>query len=147
MNNAMAPKTLPLLLAAALSGVCGCGSNQLPVAPAEGKVLYRGKPLEFGSVMFQPELGPAARGLIQPDGTFQLRTSGLNDGAVIGEHKVRIACVESQRPGAASPQATDRSEPGVGRSLIPPKYANFAGSGLRVEVLANNIPFVFELED
>ena len=135
-----------VLVLAALGVVGGCGGKQLPVAPAEGQVSYRGKPLPFGSVMFQPVMGPPARGVIQPDGTFQLSTYGSNDGAVIGQHQVRIACFESQRPSSKAP-AAGGGEVGVGRSLIPPRYSNFGSSGLRVEVKAANEPFMFELVD
>jgi hypothetical protein len=141
----MLRKLLVILLLAALGVVDGCGSSQLPVAPAKGQVFYRGKPLAFGSVMFQSNVGPPARGVIQRDGTFQLSTYGTNDGAVIGQHQVRIACFESQIP-AGAPVARS-GEAGVGKSLIPPRYSNLDTSGLRVEVKAANEPFVFTLAD
>jgi len=133
-------------IAAVLMGsVAGCGSDRLPVAPVTGTVSYGGKPLEFGSVMFQPDEGPPGRGTIQPDGTFTLSTYSEGDGAVIGHHKVRIAAFESQRPSnmAAPPDAP--REPGVGHSQIPRKYSNLDTSGLRVEVKASNEPFEFHL--
>ena len=105
-------------------------------------MLYRGKPLEFGSVLFQPDAGPPARGVIKLDGTFQLSTHGLDDGAVIGRHRVRIACFESQQANAPA-----RAESGLGRSMIPSKYCNLTSSGLHVEVKVKNEPFVFELSD
>ena len=123
--------------------VCGgCGSDRLPTAPVEGKVLYQGKPLEFGSVIFQPDVGLPARGTIASDGTFRLSTHGNGDGAVIGRHRVRIACFESQDP--AAPPLKPNEQPRVGRSLIPRKYNNPGTSGLRVEVNSQNEPFVFE---
>lgn len=137
-------RKLPVILLLAVLG--GCGSKQLPVAPAKGQVFYRGKPLEFGAVMFQPSIGPPARGVIQPDGSFQLSTYNTNDGAIIGPHQVRITCFESQRPVGSGP-ANTKAEPGVGKSLIPPKYTNLDSSGLRVEVKAANEPFVFKLAD
>jgi hypothetical protein len=139
----MAHKLLVILSLALLGG---CGSRQLPVAPAKGQVFYRGRPLEFGAVMFQPGIGPPARGVIQPDGRFQLSTYGANDGAVIGPHQVRITCFESQRPAGGVPTRT-KAEAGVGKSLIPPKYTNFDSSGLRVEVKTANEPFLFKLAD
>jgi hypothetical protein len=135
-----------VLLLATFGVVGGCGDGRLPVAPAKGQVSYQGKPLAFGSVMFQPTVGPPARGVIQPDGTFQLSTYGANDGAVIGQHKVRIACFEKQRP-SDSATGTGRRVVGVGRSFIPQKYTNLDTSGLRVEVKAANEPFVFTLAD
>jgi len=119
----------------------GCGSK-LSLAPVEGKVLYHGKPLEFGRVVFQPQVGPPATGTIQPDGTFRL-TTDQSDGAVIGKHQVEITCFDSQRPGAPAPTG----EAGAGQSLIPLKYASFHSSGLTAEVKAANEPFVFDLTD
>jgi hypothetical protein len=138
----MVHKLTIILVIASLGIVGSCGSGQLPVAPAGGKVLYRGKSLEFGSVMFQPNAGPPARGIIQPDGTFQLSTYGVNDGAVLGTHRVRVACFESQQANAPA-----RAEAGLGKSLIPSKYANLASSGLHVEVKPDAEPYVFELSD
>ena len=131
-----------------LGGLCvaagGCG-ERLSMAPVEGKVLYHGQPLEFGSVMFQADQGAPARGQIAADGTFRLAIHGVGDGAVIGTNRVRITCTEKQRSGAPRPDATQ--EPGVGKSLIPKKYSSFNTSGLRVEVKSVNEPFVFELTD
>ena len=129
-------------------GLCiaasGCGEKQFPVAPAEGKIICQGKPLECGSVIFQPRTGPPARGKIQSDGTFVLSTYGNGDGAMIGTHRVRIACFENQRPGAIpdNPQA----EPTLGRPLVPRRYTNIQTSGLQVEVKSSNEPFVLDLE-
>src|SRR6476620_3166559 len=88
---------LQLLLLLLLAG-CNRGPKMVPVT---GKVIYNGKPLEFGVVMFQPPSGQPAQGKIQPDGTFTLSTYRLNDGAVVGKHKIRVACYESMRPGFA----------------------------------------------
>ena len=136
------PALVSMLLAVSLF-VAGCGGDQLPVAPAQGKVLLDGKPLEFGAVMFQPEAGPPARGQIQPDGSFTLSTYGNGDGAIIGKHRVRITCFESQRPGYQPDPS--QGEPGVGESLIPKKYQRLEQSGLTAEVKDETEPFVFEL--
>ncbi len=122
----------------------GCGGDQLPCAPAEGKVTLDGKPLEFGAVMFQPEAGPPARGTIGPDGSFTLGTYSASDGAIIGKHTVRITCFETQRPGY-QPDPSE-GEPGVGKSLIPSKYQRPTMSGLEAVVEDDNEPFVFDLK-
>jgi hypothetical protein len=125
--------------------VCGCGSDELPVAPAKGTVKYQGKLLEFGSVIFQPEKGPPARGTIQSDGSFVLGTYGSSDGAIIGKHKVRITCSETQKPGYTPPTG---EEAGVGKSMIPKKYVSFRSSGLTKEVTESGPnEFNFELTD
>jgi hypothetical protein len=109
-----------------------------------GKVLYNGKPLEFGTIAFQPPSGQPARGDIQPDGTFTLSTYRLNDGVVLGKHKVRVACYESQRPGTVKPPG----EQSLGKLLIPQKYTFFEQSGLSAEVHeGENPPLTFELKE
>jgi hypothetical protein len=107
-------------------------------------VLYHGKPLTFGGVLFQPENGPMARGKIESDGTFRLTTYRDDDGAVLGKHHVQIACYETQRPDAKPAKPVER---GLGRPLIPRKYLRLDTSGLQVEVTDRNEPFVFQLSD
>lgn len=137
---------LGLGLAAACLTASGCGRSDRPaVAPVQGKVLYRGKPLEFGAVLFQPPAGAPASGQIQPDGTFRLSTYGTNDGAAVGTHKVSISCFESQRPDAPPPDPN--TEPSLGKPLVPAKFLSAETSGLTAEVKADNEPFVFELTD
>jgi hypothetical protein len=133
-------RILPIaLLAMVLLAGCDRGPRVVPVT---GKVLFNGTPLEFGSVTFQPRSGQPAQGEIQSDGTFSLSTFRPNDGAVIGSHKVRIACYESQRPNATRAPG----EQSLGQLLIPGKYTLFDQSGLTAEVREEgNVPFVFEL--
>jgi hypothetical protein len=110
--------------------LCGCGgSGKLPTYRAGGKVTFAdGKPLAGGRVEFSPvqnALGPAARGQIQPDGSFQLSTYGQNDGTVEGEH---VALVVPPLP-----------EGGLeGMKTIPmpidPRFTQFSTSGLKFTV-------------
>jgi hypothetical protein len=102
------------------------------LAPVRGKVLFDGKPLEFGSVMFQPKSGQPARSEIRPDGTFELTTIRQGDGAVVGANHVRVTCWEGQRP--AAPGAGQDAEAALGASLIPKKYMSFEHSGITIEV-------------
>jgi len=141
------PHTLRLLVLVCF-GIAASGCDSGPqIVPVQGKVLFRDKPLEFGSVMFQPvEGGQPARGVIQPDGTFSLTTNSPGDGATVGPNLVRITSFTAQRPGAEG-AATER-ELDMGQSLIPLKYNSFQTSELEVEVLPDdNEPFVIELED
>ncbi|MDY0168420.1 MAG: hypothetical protein RBS80_17860 [Thermoguttaceae bacterium] len=125
--------------------IAGCGGDQLSTAPVQGKVLYQGKPLQFGAVTFQPAAGPPASGAIQSDGTFRLSTYGRNDGAILGTHKVAVSCFDSQRPDAPPPDPN--AEPGLGKPLIPQKYLSADTSGLTAEVKSRNEPFEFQLTD
>jgi len=113
------------------------------MVPVRGRVLLDEEPLPFGSVMFQPPTGLPARGIIQPDGSFVLSTYQPGDGAVVGLHKVRITCFESQGPQSAG--AEDRELP-AGKSLIPQHYNHYGTSGLEEEVHVDRTePFVFRL--
>ena len=107
----------------------GSGCKQTPrVVPVAGKVLYNGKPLPFGNVMFQPDRGQAAVGDIQADGSFTLSSYTANDGAVPGKHSVSVSCYEGHRPGKAG------SGDSMGKLLIPLKYTRFGSSGLTADV-------------
>ena len=132
--------SLPVLL---LFLLVGC-SRYPDTVPVSGKILYNGEPLKFGSVMFQPRQGQPARAQIQPDGTFALGTYKKEDGAVLGEHRVRVMCYTSQNPNA--PTAGTVGEQSLGTPLIPLKYSRLGTSGLTAEVTTElEEPLVFEL--
>jgi hypothetical protein len=131
------------IVAILLLCACGCGPGHAPTAVVEGKVLLKGKPLEFGAIAFMPDNGPIARGTVQSDGTFTLTTYSKNDGAVLGMHRVRIGCYEAQKPGFKMPKVEDF---GLGKSLIPEKYTKAETSGIKVEVKKQNEPFVIKLK-
>ena len=125
-----------------LALVAGCGRGP-EMAPVEGKVLFDGEPLPFGTVMFQPPSGQPAQAAIRPDGTFTMETFGRGRGAVVGLNRVRITCYESEAPGADGSMS---EEPAVGRMLIPERYGQYATSGLEVEIQpGRNEPIIFEL--
>lgn len=138
-RNTILPIACPLVLLA----LTGC-SRGPEIVPVEGKVLYNGQPLTFGSVMFQPEAGQPARGVIQADGTFTLSTNQTGDGATVGRNRVRVTCFEAQNPHAAS---GGRERP-LGRSLIPPAYNDVDTSGIEVQVARGmNVLVTIELID
>ncbi len=127
------------------------GCNRGPeMVPVTGQVLYKNKPLEYGSVMFAPaDGGEPAKGPIQPDGSFQLKTitadGDVIQGVRVGSCSVRITAFESQRPGGGgvSPDA----EMMLGRSAVPRKYQSFGTSGLTVDVSPDmELPVVLNLE-
>jgi len=123
---------------------CGSPSNRAQVVAVTGQVQLDGKPLEFGSISFQPiQGGQPARGDIDSEGGFVLSTYQEGDGAAVGRHRVKVACYAKQDPAMKEQQAGDS----LGDSLIPERYTSFAMSGIEVSVLAQgNSPFVFELQ-
>ncbi len=133
------------LLAAVCFALGGCGKGP-EIVPFTGKVLYKGEPLEFGSVMFQPTAGgKPSSGRIESDGTFAMKTRGVGDGAAVGLNRIRVTCFPAQKPGAGGNQS---QEIALGNSLIPTRYNSFGSSGLSIEVkAAGNDPYTIELDD
>jgi hypothetical protein len=81
----------------AILAVSGCQRSPYELAPVHGTVTIDDHPLTQAKVMFapmevgdNPNPGKPAFGLIKEDGSFQLTTYELNDGAVVGEHWVTI---------------------------------------------------------
>lgn len=73
---------------------CGDGTKQT-LAPAKGKVVFNGQPVEGGMISFRPlaEVAPGvaakpAAAEVQQDGTFVLTTFTKDDGATIGKCQV-----------------------------------------------------------
>lgn len=126
----------PLVLAALFSPL-GCSSHPA-VAPVSGKVTLDGEPLRFGSVMFQAVSGgQPATGTIQQDGTFSLSTFSSDDGAIVGQHRVRVVCYSSQDP--SRPEASGPAGDSLGQLLIPEKYTSLGASGLTADVPADGL--------
>lgn len=125
----------------------GCRKSGPELAPVTGKVTYQGKPLPFGSVVFQPESGKTSTGDIQPDGTFRMVTIGRGDGATIGKNKVRVACYTLQDPTTKEKGGAGLAGITLGDPLIPQKYLSCETSGFEVEVRSgSNDPVVLELK-
>src|SRR5262245_17940333 len=70
---------------AALAFLGGCSDGRMKTAPVKGTITYKGKPVPQGSIMFQPEQGPAATADIT-NGSYVLKTYKNGDGAVLGKH-------------------------------------------------------------
>jgi hypothetical protein len=101
-------RVLILAHAGILAAFAGCGpDNGLDLAKVSGTVTHQGKPLTYGSIMFEPDTargssGPPAIGTINKDGSFVLSTEAAGDGAVVGAHRVAIIGLD---PAGATPEA------------------------------------------
>ena len=93
---------------AAFSGGCGSGFK---MAQVTGTVTVDGVPAPNLQVLFEPQdkSQPSSIGVTTPDGKYKLRCSSGVDGAVVGQHTVRVTTVEIDDP--AGPPLT-----------IPAKY-------------------------
>lgn len=108
-----------------LAGSLGCQPSGPTIVPVSGKVLLDGKPLTQGNVLTHPSGGRGANGVIQPDGTFRLKT-GNREGAMIGTHKVGVIAYEGKA--GSGPEAVG------GKIVVPDRFTNPETSGLTIEV-------------
>jgi hypothetical protein len=113
----------------------GCGGDY--DATATGLVTLDGTPLPRGTIKFNPMAeGPASYGLVQPDGSYAIRT-GRVIGLPSGEYLITVVANE---PSAAYDPTTG-VPPQPGKPLTPPWYRSPDASPLRqrVESGANKI--------
>ncbi len=138
--------TLTLLI---VTQLMGCGDGQPATAPVTGVVNYQGTPVDGASVTFTPANGRPATGQTNANGEFTLTTFKPNDGAIVDDHVVTIAKVESAPPSTGEigrePPKTTTAPP---KSLIPKKYADPNTSNLK-ETVSSPGPneFTFDLSD
>ncbi len=134
------------MVASAMSLLLGCDSGPVMV-PVTGSVVYKGKTLEYGSVMFQPvgvEGALPARGKIASDGTFELYTTKPGDGVMVGKSQVRVTAFAAQREEAAGNQ---HQEMALGKSAIPRRFQNFGTSGIVIDVAPGmDLPITIDLD-
>lgn len=115
-----------LRCALATAVVVGCSQPyEKETAAVSGMVTLDGKPMTTGTVMFVPDTGRAAVGVIEPDGTYRLSTYRPDDGALVGRHKVSVAIPEGSETRSVRAAVA-----------IPPRYMSPESSGLTFEVLA-----------
>ena len=123
-----------VLVAFSLAAVSGCGSSEAKpyltaTVPVKGKVIYQGKNLTGGSIIFEPEgAGREARGTIQADGTFTLSTYAKDDGAVLGPHRVAV---------------DGKSNDG---KALPIKFKNFSSSKYEIEITQDKAEYAIDLK-
>lgn len=97
----------------------GCGSSTgLNLASVRGTVKYKGKPVQNGTIVFEPDKskntsGPPGTSPIDKDGAFVLSTSSGGDGAIVGFHKVGIVGLELDPISQTGSGATPESDSGA----------------------------------
>lgn len=126
------------LIALMVLGVFGLGcsdqSDQLPVVPVKGVLVYKGQPLENALLTFHPvdRTDPrriTARATTTAEGKFELSTHYANDGAAEGEYSVTVECYKLVGgKGCWEP----------GPNILPPKYSSPQSSDIKVSVSKDN---------
>jgi len=86
---------------------CNDGVQKFDVEVATGKVTCNGKPIANVTILFIPMkekaagktatalVGKMGRGLSDQEGNFKISTYGELDGAVIGQHQIRVGPPEN----------------------------------------------------
>lgn len=134
---------LAALLPVHLTGCSGTSapSGRPALTPVSGLVFLDGEPVSGAVVTFQNTTGgPAAFGLTDATGAFELRTFEDGDGATRGEHRVTVTkfapgeespAVSMDDPAYDTPAANRPERP---RNEVPDIYANPSTSGLTAMV-------------
>ena len=115
--------TVPRVICIAVLAVAllcvGC-SDRPNMVPVSGQVLIDGKPLSRGFVRFSSGEGRPALGRLSEEGRFRLTTYESGDGAIVGSHRIAVLAQEIVDTGI--------------KWHAPPKYADYATSGLTQEI-------------
>jgi len=129
--------SISILSIFALAMLSGC-SDQPETYLVHGMVVYPdGQPVTKGTVEFETLNGKTpitASGEIAPDGTFQLGTFVVNDGAIAGTHRVAVIANYEIGTGIERPEL-------LPPPVLNPRFSDFKTSGLEVTVKpsANNL--------
>jgi hypothetical protein len=83
--------------------IAGCGKSGPELAPVIGRVTVDGKPMENLEVTFQPdEMRPASYARTDADGHYELGYKRGMQGALLGQHTVRIRSLARNAPQIAA---------------------------------------------
>lgn len=124
-------------------GNAGCADSSRKTYPVRGMVRFPdGKVLREGSVEFEilgREEPVTATGVIEPDGSFVLGTYDLDDGALVGKHRVVVIADHVIGSGAERPEF-------IPPPTLDPRYRDYRRSGLVHEVKPETNNIVIEVE-
>ena len=122
-----------------------------PIIPAEGVVLFKGKPLNKVQVRFIPQIDYGAEyiavGVTDPNGRFKLMCNG-EPGACAGKNLVLVAEDDIPKRLQGEDAQIELAEyfRKLGGRPIPVRYANLVESPLTATVSQEQKEFVFNLE-
>lgn len=130
--------TIGMTMIASFAG-CGARGDGPSLAPVAGRVLVDGKAIQGIAVTFLPDntrntSGPASVGVTDAAGGFTLTAPGNRPGAVIGHHKVTVACPFD--PAGGSSPTGEAPSGAATRCSIPSTYTDPGTTPLAAEVAA-----------
>ena len=128
-----------LLTVISVLGVMGCGGNAPPTGHVSGVIKLNGQPLEGATIEFTPAAGRSSVAMTDSEGKYVLKYTNTVDGALIGEHTVRIstgvAGSASNEGGGASAGMAER---------IPPAYNS--QSEVKADVKSGSNTFDYDID-
>lgn len=136
------------------AGITGCDSSApsrnpgVPVHSVTVHVTYNGSPVEGARVSFSSASEQrGASGTTNAEGIARITTFDHEDGAIPGEHRVKITKDEIEVLQEADPNdPTSQAKIRTNRHL-PQRYGNVRTSGLTATVTEGQNEFTFELKD
>jgi hypothetical protein len=139
LHRSVLSVTAGAVCALLMTMLAGCGG--VTYVPAVGQVKLEGKPVADCAVLFVPVAGgPAASGVTDAEGRFQLTTTN-RPGAPVGDYTVTIT----------KQQVTDVVDKATGNHSLrinwqtPQKYGRPETSGIRKTVSPQSREFSFDL--
>lgn len=131
----------------------GCGRRLPETSVVSGRVTFQGQPIGTGRIVFYPEEGRPAMGVIESDGRYRLTTFQSGDGATLGKHRVTIEAKrvtgedDAPKKGVQGLLGGDEvvDTAAVAEWLVPEKYSRLETSPLNAEVKPGTNRLDFEL--
>ena len=129
----------------AVAAIVGC-SEAPKTYPVRGIVRFPdGKLLQSGSIEFEGAIDRkervVARGMVGADGSFVLGTYTVDDGAVLGEHRVVVISDQIIGNSIERPELLEERP-----QQLHPKYRDFNRSGLVFTVEPKENEFLVEVD-
>lgn len=148
-----APTSPYSLAALALIYVVGCNAQPsrnpgVEVIPTKVQVNYQGGPIEGARVSFSStESQRSAVGVTDAAGIAAMTTFDPNDGAIVGNHQVKISKDVMETVKEADPNDPTSAAMVRPKHLLPPRYGKFETSGLTADVATGENVLTFDLKD
>ena len=127
------------------ASIVGCGPSNPDTGNVTGVVTYNGSPLSGVSVNFTPDSGRPANGKTDASGRYVLSTFGVDDGAMIGSHRVHIAAASDTPP--PMPGTEEAENAAEQKAPFPEKYASTSTTDLTAQVESGDNEINFDLTD